>query len=212
MRGGSLGSQAPVRAAARVTYCSLLDAVRRWTHVAETRRSPGSFFASSSANNTISQREARRTVRSSTSLSLCLSLEFSHRGRGTRRMLHHRFHFLVFLQGGFSSRNFSRANMAGSYTKKEFGAGPEEQTLLKDSNGTRIVPVKGNGNSGILQVFSSLSEVGSPLSLCLFLSSAFVHVSHRLSRSLVGRDFLFPLLILLLCFIFFFYGYLSYSW
>ncbi|XP_032682773.1 equilibrative nucleoside transporter 1-like isoform X2 [Odontomachus brunneus] len=33
--------------------------------------------------------------------------------------------------------------MAGSYTKKEFGAGPEEQTLLKDSNGTRIVPTKG---------------------------------------------------------------------
>uniref|UniRef100_A0ABD2VT21 Major facilitator superfamily (MFS) profile domain-containing protein n=1 Tax=Trichogramma kaykai TaxID=54128 RepID=A0ABD2VT21_9HYME len=30
--------------------------------------------------------------------------------------------------------------MAGSYTKKEFGLGPEEQTLLKDSNGTRIVP------------------------------------------------------------------------
>lgn len=41
--------------------------------------------------------------------------------------------------------------MAGSYTKKEFGAGPEEQTLLKDSNGTRIVPVKGNGNSGLLR-------------------------------------------------------------
>jgi len=35
--------------------------------------------------------------------------------------------------------------MAGTYTKKEFGAGPEEQTLLKDSNGTRIVPSKGNG-------------------------------------------------------------------
>lgn len=33
--------------------------------------------------------------------------------------------------------------MAGSYTKKEFGVGPEEQTLLKDSNGTRIVPSKG---------------------------------------------------------------------
>lgn len=33
--------------------------------------------------------------------------------------------------------------MAGSYTKKEFGIGPEEQTLLKDSNGTRIVPSKG---------------------------------------------------------------------
>lgn len=33
--------------------------------------------------------------------------------------------------------------MAGSYTKKEFGVGPEEQTLLKDSNGTRIVPTKG---------------------------------------------------------------------
>ncbi|XP_076396067.1 equilibrative nucleoside transporter 1 isoform X1 [Megachile rotundata] len=32
--------------------------------------------------------------------------------------------------------------MAGSYTKKEFGVGPEEQTLLKDSNGTRIVPAK----------------------------------------------------------------------
>ncbi|XP_012283702.1 equilibrative nucleoside transporter 1 isoform X2 [Orussus abietinus] len=29
--------------------------------------------------------------------------------------------------------------MAGSYTKKEFGLGPEEQTLLKGSNGTRIV-------------------------------------------------------------------------
>ncbi|XP_076762119.1 equilibrative nucleoside transporter 1 isoform X2 [Xylocopa sonorina] len=34
--------------------------------------------------------------------------------------------------------------MAGSYTKKEFGVGPEEQTLLKDSNGTRIVPAKGS--------------------------------------------------------------------
>ncbi|KAK2588719.1 hypothetical protein KPH14_001609 [Odynerus spinipes] len=34
--------------------------------------------------------------------------------------------------------------MAGSYTKKEIGAGPEEQTLLKDSNGTRVVPVKGS--------------------------------------------------------------------
>lgn len=34
--------------------------------------------------------------------------------------------------------------MAGTYTKKEFGAGPEEQTLLKDSNGTRIVAAKGN--------------------------------------------------------------------
>ncbi|KYN34592.1 Equilibrative nucleoside transporter 3 [Trachymyrmex septentrionalis] len=34
--------------------------------------------------------------------------------------------------------------MAGTYTKKEFGAGPEEQTLLKDSNGTRIVPSKGS--------------------------------------------------------------------
>ncbi|XP_014218272.1 equilibrative nucleoside transporter 1 isoform X2 [Copidosoma floridanum] len=33
--------------------------------------------------------------------------------------------------------------MAGSYTKKEFGVGPEEQTLLKDSNGTRIVNTKG---------------------------------------------------------------------
>lgn len=33
--------------------------------------------------------------------------------------------------------------MAGSYTKKEFNVGPEEQTLLKDSNGTRIVPAKG---------------------------------------------------------------------
>ncbi|XP_076382029.1 equilibrative nucleoside transporter 1 isoform X1 [Megalopta genalis] len=33
--------------------------------------------------------------------------------------------------------------MAGSYTKKEFGVGSEEQTLLKDSNGTRIVPAKG---------------------------------------------------------------------
>jgi hypothetical protein len=35
--------------------------------------------------------------------------------------------------------------MAGTYTKKDFGIGPEEQTLLKDSNGTRIVPAKGNG-------------------------------------------------------------------
>ncbi|XP_054009165.1 equilibrative nucleoside transporter 1 isoform X1 [Hylaeus anthracinus] len=34
--------------------------------------------------------------------------------------------------------------MAGSYTKKEFGVGSEEQTLLKDSNGTRIVPAKGS--------------------------------------------------------------------
>ncbi|XP_011169324.1 equilibrative nucleoside transporter 1 isoform X1 [Solenopsis invicta] len=34
--------------------------------------------------------------------------------------------------------------MAGTYTKKEFGAGPEEQTLLKDSNGTRIIPSKGS--------------------------------------------------------------------
>ncbi|XP_043496902.1 equilibrative nucleoside transporter 1 isoform X1 [Polistes fuscatus] len=34
--------------------------------------------------------------------------------------------------------------MAGSYTKKEIGAGPEEQTLLKDSNGARIVPAKGS--------------------------------------------------------------------
>ncbi|KAJ8686662.1 hypothetical protein QAD02_022456, partial [Eretmocerus hayati] len=33
--------------------------------------------------------------------------------------------------------------MAGSYVKKEFGLGPEEQTLLKESNGTRIVPSKG---------------------------------------------------------------------
>lgn len=33
--------------------------------------------------------------------------------------------------------------MAGSYTKKEIGAGPEEQTLLKDSSGIRIVPTKG---------------------------------------------------------------------
>lgn len=30
--------------------------------------------------------------------------------------------------------------MAETYTKKEFGAGIEEQTLLKDSNATRIVP------------------------------------------------------------------------
>jgi len=34
--------------------------------------------------------------------------------------------------------------MAGTYTRKDFGVGPEEQTLLKDSNGTRIVPAKGN--------------------------------------------------------------------
>ncbi|CAL1673168.1 unnamed protein product [Lasius platythorax] len=34
--------------------------------------------------------------------------------------------------------------MAGTYTKKDFGAGPEEQTLLKDSNGTRIVAAKGS--------------------------------------------------------------------
>ncbi|KYN01719.1 Equilibrative nucleoside transporter 1 [Cyphomyrmex costatus] len=34
--------------------------------------------------------------------------------------------------------------MAGTYTKKEFGVGPEEQTLLKDSNGTRIIPSKGS--------------------------------------------------------------------
>lgn len=34
--------------------------------------------------------------------------------------------------------------MAVSYAKKEIGAGPEEQTLLKDSNGTRIVPAKGS--------------------------------------------------------------------
>lgn len=34
--------------------------------------------------------------------------------------------------------------MAGTYTKKEFGAGPEEQTLLKDVNGAaRILPPKG---------------------------------------------------------------------
>ena len=33
--------------------------------------------------------------------------------------------------------------MAGSYTKKEFGVGTEEQTLLKDTNGSRIVPAKG---------------------------------------------------------------------
>ncbi|KAG7200699.1 hypothetical protein KM043_001250 [Ampulex compressa] len=32
--------------------------------------------------------------------------------------------------------------MAGSYTKKEFGAGPEQQTLLKETNGMRIVPAK----------------------------------------------------------------------
>lgn len=37
-----------------------------------------------------------------------------------------------------------KEKMAGTYTKKEFGAGPEEQTLL-NSNGTRIVPAKGNG-------------------------------------------------------------------
>ena len=29
--------------------------------------------------------------------------------------------------------------MAGSYTKKEFGVGPEEQTLLRASNGTAKV-------------------------------------------------------------------------
>lgn len=34
--------------------------------------------------------------------------------------------------------------MAGTYTKKEFGAGPEEQTLLKDVNGARILPSKGS--------------------------------------------------------------------
>lgn len=34
--------------------------------------------------------------------------------------------------------------MAGTYTRKEFALEhPEEQTLLKDSNGTRIIPLKG---------------------------------------------------------------------
>ncbi|XP_033220540.1 equilibrative nucleoside transporter 1 isoform X2 [Belonocnema kinseyi] len=34
--------------------------------------------------------------------------------------------------------------MAGTYTKKDFGPGPEEQTLLKDVNGARIMPSKGS--------------------------------------------------------------------
>lgn len=50
--------------------------------------------------------------------------------------------------------------MAGTYTKKEFGVGPEEQTLLKDSNGTRIVPSKGNGAVGMPSVTSTVMATG----------------------------------------------------
>ena len=51
--------------------------------------------------------------------------------------------------------------MAGSYTKKEFGAGPEEQTLLKDSNGAaRIVP---KGKKPFISIFLFTKPRGLPL-------------------------------------------------
>lgn len=33
--------------------------------------------------------------------------------------------------------------MAGNFIEKEFVVRPEEQTLLKEPNGTRIIPTKG---------------------------------------------------------------------
>ncbi|XP_031786781.1 equilibrative nucleoside transporter 1 isoform X2 [Nasonia vitripennis] len=51
--------------------------------------------------------------------------------------------------------------MAGSYTKKEFGIGPEEQTLLKDSNGTRIVPAKDRQSILRYNTFSIPDEHGA---------------------------------------------------
>jgi len=62
--------------------------------------------------------------------------------------------------------------MAGSYTKKEFGAGPEEQTLLKDSNGTRIVATKGNSGTRSLMVTGECSSLlGILLLFCHFIFS-----------------------------------------
>lgn len=63
--------------------------------------------------------------------------------------------------------------MAGSYTKKEFGVGSEEQTLLKDSHGTRIVPAKG------IQYFSSLFLFFSPPSTTLIVSAPLLHFKYR---------------------------------
>jgi len=61
--------------------------------------------------------------------------------------------------------------MAGTYTKKDFGVGAEEQTLLKDSNGTRIVPAKGNGNVFSHAFFSLLSWPCGNAALILFSES-----------------------------------------
>lgn len=56
--------------------------------------------------------------------------------------------------------------MAGTYVKKDFGLSPEEQTLLKDSNGTRIVPTKGEPpSSPALLLFSYFFLFCSPLDL-----------------------------------------------
>lgn len=65
--------------------------------------------------------------------------------------------------------------MAGTYTKKDFSAGPEEQTLLKDSNGTRIVPAKGNG----IRMYSLMPPIMA-MEECSFLGiSFFVILSSR---------------------------------
>lgn len=74
--------------------------------------------------------------------------------------------------------------MAGSYTKKEFGIGPEEQTLLKDSNGTRIVPAKGEGTAALIKLFFCLCVIPSLPLPPLLLEAGFEPVSSPTHTSL----------------------------
>lgn len=67
--------------------------------------------------------------------------------------------------------------MAGTYTKKDFGPGPEEQTLLKDVNGARILPSKGMKYELIFSDFMAML-------LHIFLFSPGLSLRHFFQRLL----------------------------
>jgi len=79
--------------------------------------------------------------------------------------------------------------MAGTYTKKEFGTGPEEQTLLKDSNGTRIVPSKGN-EAMVRRLSRPLSWLQENAAVFLeWLSCSFILLSYSCPNQSVEEAF-----------------------
>lgn len=93
--------------------------------------------------------------------------------------------------------------MAGTYTKKEFGVASEEQTLLKDSNGTRIINTKGKRkytgatDSLLLRIkytvrVAPTEQQGMHRSLescfVLFLLSLYTCLSHLSIDPVCGRE------------------------